>query len=798
MTQRKTAPARTTKPAAKSSKKLPPTKKHGEIVGLLMIAVGLMLTLSIFIPSDALLFRFFRELLFGMFGAVCFLAAPGIIVSGIVLLANLRRDVPLAKMLQSTALFYLAALLLHLCFLPQLPEYKGYFGFIGASYNLGVSAHAGGGFVAALLLYPLLLLVDAIGSFIVCIIGILALSIALFDISVGKFVRSFIDWCKDRHNARAAYKKSMQAEQARLEKEEKKRKKNEPPEPDIFEPEHYGTQPGYYAQPVTGSRGLIDIPRQPIEDEEEAEILPPDTAPVIADEPLDDADIEVILDAYDLPLEDAPPAAKPSAKPQEVTYHAPPMGLLERPQTGSATSREEELARARQLEETLASFDITAKVIQIHRGPVITRYELQLAPGIKVSRVTNLSDDLSLGLATQGIRIEAPIPGKSAIGIEVPNRDKNTVYLRDILESDEFMKSDARLAVGLGKDIAGRPVVADLSRMPHILIAGATGSGKSVCINSIIISILYKYTPSEVRLIMVDPKVVELSMYNGIPHLLSPVVTDPKKAAGALNWAVVEMMDRYNKLADYKVRSLSEYNKLCKQKGEDTLPLIVILIDELADLMMVAPKDVEGAICRLAQMARAVGIHMVLATQRPSVDVITGLIKANVPSRIAFAVSSQVDSRVILDSVGADKLLGMGDMLYLPLGVAKPLRVQGAFVSDRESESIVTYIKESLQVDPEYNENIAESNPEVFDKPDDDADELLPEAVAIVIATGSASISLLQRRLRVGYARAARLVDEMEVRGYVTGYDGSKPRNVLIDKAKFEQIYGTSYLEDEH
>lgn len=466
-------------------------------------------------------------------------------------------------------------------------------------------------------------------------------------------------------------------------------------------------------------------------------------------------------------------------------YVIPPTNLLNINQdVKTLNSKKEVMNNVKILEETLGNFGVSAKVSQVSVGPTITRYELSLSPGVKVSKIVNLSDDISLSLASAGIRIEAPIPGKSAVGIEVPNKDITMVYLREVLESDEFKNNKSKLAFAIGKDVAGADIVADLAKMPHLLIAGATGSGKSVCINTLIASILYKATPEEVKLLMIDPKVVELSVYKNIPHLLIPVVTDPKKAAGALNWAVMEMTERYKKFAANNVRDLTGYNALIKD-GVVKLPQIVVIIDELADLMMVSPGDVEDSICRLAQMARAAGIHLVVATQRPSVDVITGLIKANIPSRISFAVSSQVDSRTILDMGGAEKLLGKGDMLFYPVGESKPLRVQGAFVSDKEVEKMVNHIK--AQVPPSYDDEIIKNlEQQEIDIEDIDegreVDELLPTAIEMVVESSQASIMMLQRRLRIGYSRAARLIDQMEERGIIGGHEGSKPRKVLVTK----------------
>ena len=481
----------------------------------------------------------------------------------------------------------------------------------------------------------------------------------------------------------------------------------------------------------------------------------------------------------------------------DADYNFPPISLLQDPAPqGKMATRRQLDQIADKLEKTLLSFGVEAKVTNITRGPTVVRYELTPAVGVKVSKIVNLADDIALNLAAKAIRIEAPIPGKGTVGIEVPNETKEAVYIKDVISSDKFKKAESKLAFALGKDTSGEVTMGDIAKMPHVLVAGATGSGKSVCINAILTSILYKAKPSEVKLILIDPKMVELSGYNGIPHLLIPVVTDPKKAAGALDWAVNEMEARYAKFAEAGVKEIKGYNKLMERDASGKrLPQIVIVIDELADLMMVAANDVETSICRIAQKARAAGMHLVIATQRPSVDVITGVIKANIPSRIAFTVSSQVDSRTILDQVGAETLLGKGDMLYFPTGEMKPQRMQGAFVSESEVENIVTFIKGSSEA--KYNEDIIEhiekqgkvnkgiEDPEAED---DDADALLDAAIELVVDMGQASASMLQRRFKIGYSRAGRIVDQMEARGIVSGYEGSKPRQVLISKEEWEEL----------
>ncbi len=484
--------------------------------------------------------------------------------------------------------------------------------------------------------------------------------------------------------------------------------------------------------------------------------------------------------------------------PEEYVY--PPLSLLNESKSGdlSAAQREQN-STADLLVQTLQEFGVSAKVINISRGPTVTRYELQPSAGVKISRITGLADDIALRLATTGVRIEAPIPNKAAVGIEVPNRVSGSVCLRDLIGSKEFKNAPSRLTVALGKDIAGQIVLADLAKMPHLLIAGTTGSGKSVCTNSMIQSVLFHARPDEVKLLLVDPKQVEFGIYNGIPHLLVPVVTDPRKAAGALGWSVNEMLRRYKLFAENNVRDLTTYNEVAKQDERlEVLPQILIIIDELADLMMVAANEVQSNICRLAQMARAAGMHLVIATQRPSVDVITGLIKANIPSRLALTVASAVDSRTILDTGGAEKLLGKGDMLFMPVGFAKPMRVQGCFVGNREVESVVDFLKstESQQYDEAVINEIERQAQatEKSSKGDDgvsdagDGDEMLPQAIEVVVEAGMASTSLLQRRLRLGYARAGRIIDEMEQRGIVGPHEGSKPRQVLITRQQWLEM----------
>jgi len=538
----------------------------------------------------------------------------------------------------------------------------------------------------------------------------------------------------------------------------------------------------------------------------------PDNGAIVSPEELMQDPPELFTpDAETAPAETAAPAApasEPVSQPPARPYQIPSIDFLQNgvSRAGDPAVDQEMKEKAGILVETLKSFGVTVRITGIFRGPSVTRYEIQPAAGIKVSKITGLADDIALSLAAQGVRIEAPIPGKPAIGIEVPNSHKDTVSLREILESDSFRSSRSKLAFAVGRDIAGNAVVGDIARLPHMIIAGATGSGKSVCTNSIIMSILYHATPEEVKLILIDPKIVEFTVYEGIPHLLIPVVTDPKKAAGALNWAVQEMQRRYNLFAENSVRDLGDYNAAAQPgSGLEPMPQIVVIIDELADLMMTTSKEVEDSICRLAQKARAAGMHLIIATQRPTTDIITGLIKANIPSRIALSVMSQVDSRTILDTGGAEKLLGHGDMLYLPNGKIKPVRVQGCFTSTKEIEKVVDFIKSQTQ--SEYSDEIMEQVEQsipvtkaeakelraaekaaAVNEPEPGSDEdVLERAIEVVVEAGQASTSSLQRRLKLGYARAARMMDELEQMGVIGPYEGAKPRKVLMTKEQLAE-----------
>jgi S-DNA-T family DNA segregation ATPase FtsK/SpoIIIE len=534
------------------------------------------------------------------------------------------------------------------------------------------------------------------------------------------------------------------------------------------------------------------VPAEPIETEIEPEAEP--VREVRAKKPVQRADGDAVE-------AEKTAVAEAIAKAQETVpaYEFPPIDLLRKGLTSVLDGREEVALNRERLETTIKSFGVAAKIVGVTRGPTVTRYDLELDGGVKLNKLTNLAGDLALSLGVTNVRI-APIPDKiSTVGVEVPNKLVSIVCLRDIVESPAFRNASSSLSFAIGKDIGGDCIVGNISKLPHMLIAGTTGSGKSVCLNSLLLSLLYKSTPDEVRLIMIDPKMVELGVYNGIPHLFVPVVTDPKKAAGALQWAVVEMLKRYRLFSEAGVRDLEGYNAHQKQTGGQTLPKVVIVVDELADLMLCAAKEVEESICRVAQMGRASGMHLIIATQRPSADVITGLMKANIPSRIAFAVSSAMESRIILDAQGAEKLVGMGDMLYSPLGSGKPVRIQGAYVSDEERENVIDYIKTNATA--EYSDEIlaqiekaadAESQAacgaEVPETPVSNYDELLPQAVDVIFEVKQASVSMLQRRLKLGYSRAARLVDQMEEIGIVGPFEGSKPRQILITKQQWQEM----------
>lgn len=663
-------------------------------------------------------------------------------------------------------------------------------------YQLG-AAGEGGGAVSAIVTIPLINLLGKPGTIIVAIGGILVLLVSMFGIDLVNKISEVMEESSEikERNKSKHYKEDDDEHIIGLKerKETKKEKKlREKLEKEKAASDVEQLQIKLNTEPEKSKLFNIDKENRIFKKDKEEN----KQAPEFIEDPLfkkqqeqkEDKTKEVLQLEHTISAEDE----------NDKNYEFPPLTLLSQGETKGLKGGKRALTdTASKLQKTLYSFGVSAKVENVSVGPAITRYELKPSEGVRVSKIANLADDIALNLAAKTIRIEAPIPGKQAVGIEVPNEESEMVHIRDILDTDEFKNHKSKLAFALGKDVSGTAVVTDIAKMPHVMIAGATGSGKSVCINTLISSIIYKAKPSEVKLIMIDPKIVELSVYNGIPHLLIPVVTDPKKAAGALAWAVQEMENRYLMFAEKGVRDLKGYNEAVeKDNNIGKLSHIVIIIDELADLMMVAKGDVEDAICRLAQKARAAGMHLVIATQRPSVDVITGLIKANIPSRIAFAVSSQVDSRTILDQVGAEKLLGKGDMLFFPTGAPKPVRIQGAFISDKEVEKVVNFVKanggETTYRDDitEYIEKANSTDKEIEEGAldDNEADPLLNEAIETVIETGQASTSFIQRKFKVGYARAGRIIDQMEERGIISGYQGSKPREVLMTKERWIEL----------
>ena len=654
---------------------------------------------------------------------------------------------------------------------------------IKIAYDLGTK-NIGGGVLGILLGIPLTNMVGIAGAVIVCIGISLIILVFMLGIPVSEIIENYIYDMQERKKEYKEYREQEYEEhkQKRLDKRKKERTEEVLKE-EISEDQIKINLNEKTEKVKKYEHGKDDLVPLGSKKEEFSPNTLEDNLFKVEEEEKEDKTKSVLMLEHTQMIEDE-------------TYEFPPVELLTEGNSTVMKGGKKAIAdNATKLQKTLYNFGVSAKVENVSVGPAITRYELKPAEGVRVSKIANLADDIALNLAAESIRIEAPIPGKQAVGIEIPNKENEIVHLRDIIESNKFVEAKSKLAFALGKDVAGEEVVTDIAKMPHVLIAGSTGSGKSVCINTLITSIIYKAKPNEVKLVLVDPKVVELSVYNGIPHLLIPVVTDPKKAAGALAWAVQEMVNRYSLFAGKGVRDIKGYNEALDQENEaGKLPQIVIIIDELADLMMVAKNDVEDAICRLAQMARAAGMHLVIATQRPSVDVITGLIKANIPSRVAFAVSSQVDSRTILDMAGAEKLLGKGDMLFYPTGMSKPTRIQGAFISDKDVEKIVDFIKSNGTAT--YSSDILESIEKVntnekeikeFDE-ENDTDPFLDEAIEVVIETQQASTSFIQRRFKVGYARAGRIIDQMEERGIISGYQGSKPREVLMSKERWQEL----------
>ncbi|MDD4237171.1 MAG: DNA translocase FtsK [Desulfotomaculaceae bacterium] len=730
-----------------------------EILGIALIAMGVLGLLSILVPASGLVSVFIDRLLKSIAGEGRYLFPLLLIMVGGKLVLKRRRTTTVSERMYGALLLFILTLTFCHLIIP-----------VDDSFKAGLAGD-GGGLLGAIFSYVLRKSFGIIGTYIIIIAaGIIAL-LLLTNLSLATMIKKFVT------GLLAGAKGSLHGLDNFFFTKVEEDKGTPATSPVIIDNTEETFLTGVSSTVRKGQAGNERTFPTISDFDSKKEVVSPDRQAV---EPGDEAKEDKELD--DLYNKDFSGVLG--------AYHLPPLTILSRPLKAKNIRLSKDInENIRILEETLESFGVKAKVIQVSRGPAITRYEIQPPAGVKVSRIVSLADDIALSMAAPDVRIEAPIPGKAAVGIEVPNKEISMVHIRDLLETQEFGQAKSKLTVVFGKDIAGNPIVGDLAKMPHLLIAGATGSGKSVCLNTLIASILFKATPEEVKFLMIDPKMVELATYNGIPHLTAPVVTDPRKAATSLRWAAREMERRYALFAAAGVRDITRYNNITKTKDSgdvQPLPFMVIIIDELADLMIVAPADVEDAICRLAQMARAAGIHLVVATQRPSVDVITGLIKANIPSRVSFAVSSQIDSRTILDMGGAEKLLGKGDMLFFPVGASKPVRVQGAFLSDREVDDLVHYLKK--QAEPVYDDKIlVETAPE--EPAPEVEDELLAQAVLILIESGHASISMLQRRLHIGYARAARLIDIMEKRGIVGGYEGSKPRAILMTLEQYQQVF---------
>ena len=792
---------------------------------VILMVVAVLLGVLIYTKSGVIGIKL-SEILGGIMGVIRYILPLGIFAIAIKIACD-DRDMLKAKMLEYTV-FLISIMVLMSTFQissGELTANKELSEVVKDAYSIGMSG-TGGGAIGAVLAVPLVNLLGTIGAIIACIGVAVILLVFMFGINTSDIINDFVEKSQDKREEKMerklAYKEELkknreEAMETRAQLREERRKARE--EKELERKRILNSQVGVDNEEEPeqikinfGGRILEDETTGRKKYNHENDDLTPltkENKKILSTKQKMEPDV-IENNLFKTEEEKKEEKTKEvlqlehAVEVEDENYEYPPVTLLSKASKKTIKGGAKALTdTATKLQKTLYSFGVSAKVENVSVGPAITRYELKPAEGVRVSKIANLADDIALNLAAETIRIEAPIPGKQAVGIEVPNKEKESVHLREVLESEEFKNNKSKLTVALGKDVAGNIQLADIAKMPHVLIAGSTGSGKSVCINTIISSIIYNAKPSEVKLVMVDPKVVELSVYNGIPHLLIPVVTDPKKAAGALAWAVQEMDDRYNKFAAKGVRDLKGYNKAIeKEGGVGKLPQIVIIVDELADLMMVAAKDVEEAICRLAQKARAAGMHLVIATQRPSVDVITGLIKANIPSRIAFAVSSQVDSRTILDSVGAEKLLGKGDMLFFPSGAPKPVRVQGAFISDDEVEKVVDFVKQNGTAT--YNEDILESieNNNKTEKElaqeqaeDDETDPFLMDAIQTVVETGQASTSFIQRRFKVGYARAGRIIDQMEERGVISGYQGSKPREVLMTLEKLNELKMGSNME---
>ena len=806
--------------SSRSKKPAQPQKRpiRREVGGVVLLVLTLCVFVSYFHVS-AIFIDWLAVLLKGLFGYGYWLAGPAMLLAALILLFHHGRPVQL-RVTCAMLLPVLFGSLAHMALCKEV--FESGVGIIPRLWKSGMEL-ASGGAVSGVLAEGSEAVFSTFASAIIFTVLFVVLLMAALRLTVGAII--------EKHRERPQYEEEPEPERPAIRVtpiEPPRRRVEDKPRPQIDfplddppakEPEPARKETGRFTSFFRHRSDGQRTPDQVISEKpaektpERAPAPPPAPAPIPVQteppapvpppqEPPVSTRKEKASTAKEVAAQTAAVTAEIEEKLAggEETYQFPPITLLKESGGENYTETGAEMRNnSRRLAETLASFGVDATPGDVVHGPTVTRYEFVLDQGVKLSKITNLADDIALALGATGVRI-APIPNKSSVvGIEVPNKQKTAVLIRDVIESREFTEHKSRTAFAVGKDIGGRNIVGNIEKLPHVLIAGTTGSGKSVCTNSLIISLLYKSTPDEVRFIMVDPKMVELAPYNGIPHLLIPVVTDPKKAAGALQWAVFEMMKRYKTFSEHGVKKLEEYNRLARASEDlETMPSVVVVIDELADLMLVAAKEVEESICRVAQMGRAAGMHLVIATQRPSADVITGLMKANIPSRIALTVASSLESRIILDTTGAEKLVGYGDMLYAPLGESK-VRVQGCFISPEEIEEVVSFVKQSGEA--HYSDEIIAKIEESVQEKDkgnakstsaepaaDEGDELLPAAVEVVLETGQASVSMLQRRLKLGYARAARLVDQMEERGYVGPFEGSKPRQLLITRAQWQEM----------
>ena len=805
----------------KNQKKIGENRKSNKQLIMILMFAASLLWLCIALIDAGGLWGLLRTLLFGLFGFGTFVFPLLLLALSVVLALerNEKSQKVFNKLIYAFAITFLLSAIIHIF---NCNSESGYFEAVAAAYeNFSIEGKMTGGGALGALLGGLFLLItggNKLASLIILFIILFVVIMVVTGLTIANIYRGISKPVKKigEFTGEKISEYSDKAEALHEEKKEKRKAFNPdvdlgpdpittPPilsdESDIsFEPEEKpeliplsemkGTEidSEIHTEKIDKVINLDDIIRGTVETQEQKEPEKKQNLPEI----IDDENLEFDED---------------EEGEEETPYMLPTLECLRKPNNDSKADFEAELKQnATKLVDTLKSFGVETRIVGIERGPSVTRYEIQPAAGVKISKITNLTDDIALNLASSGVRIEAPIPNKSAVGIEVPNKNRNMVTLREVIDQGQYREAKSKLTVGLGKDVAGNFIYSDIAKMPHLLIAGTTGSGKSVCLNTMIVSLLYNATPDEVKLLMIDPKQVEFTIYNGIPHLLVPVVSDARKAAGALGWAVSEMLQRYKKFSDNNVRDISGYNSICESEGLKKMPQIVIFIDELSDLMMAAPNEVEDSICRLAQMARAAGMHLVIATQRPSVDVITGLIKANIPSRIALSVSSQIDSRTIIDSVGAEKLLGNGDMLYYPVGIPKPIRVQGCYLSENEVAEVVKFIKE--QKDTEYDSDVNDAIEQLAqasangkkngssadmsgDLPSGD-DEILKKAIEVVVEAQSASTTLLQKRLKLGYARASRIIDELEEKGVIGQYEGSKPRKVLLTKQQWFEMNAMS------